>query len=258
MTKANPYFITGENRPSNWLITCDHASNHIPDHYDANLGLSQEDLDRHIAYDIGAIGVSECLAKELDCPMIASHFSRLLIDPNRGENDPTLIMQLYDGSIIPANKNISDNAIQTRLDEYYRPYHGALAHLAARQEDTIICAIHSFTPQLQGKAKRPWQIGILSAYDKRFTAPFIEALRANEALQSKAHSLGEELCIGDNEPYDGDLPGDAIDKHALQHGRLNLLIELRSDLIETPSEQSQWASLLAPILRETLSKIGAP
>ena len=67
----------------------------------------------------------------MNAPVIAN-FSRLVIDPNRGEDDPTLVMRLYDGSLIPANRTVDRAEVQRRLDAYYRPYHNTLAKLAAR------------------------------------------------------------------------------------------------------------------------------
>ena len=254
MTEKAAFNIYGAERRGRLLVTCDHATNRVPADLGGDLGLSPADMSRHIAYDIGARGTARELARLLDSPGIESDFSRLVIDPNRGVDDPTLVMQLYDGTIIPKNRKLDAAERTRRIARYYRPYHDAYERMAARRDDVVICAVHSFTPQLNGRPKRPWQIGILSAYDKRFTDPFIAALRRSEALQAEAARLGERLVIGDNEPYSGHLPGDAIDTHALHHGRLNLLIELRSDLIETEAAQKHWAGLLAPILTQTLGE----
>ena len=94
-----------ENKKSNFLIICDHASNKIPSKY-KNLGLSSDVLDTHIAYDIGVKEVATYIAENLKCPLVMSNFSRLLIDANRGTDDPTLIMKISDGKIIEGNKNI--------------------------------------------------------------------------------------------------------------------------------------------------------
>jgi len=126
-----PYRILGQDRPSRWLVTCDHAANTVPDFVaGGSLGLTDEDMERHIAYDVGAAGLTEALAELLDAPAILSNFSRLVIDPNRGEDDPTLLMKLYDGSIIPANRHAGPEELERRLDACYRPYHAALAGLA--------------------------------------------------------------------------------------------------------------------------------
>jgi len=209
------------------------------------LGLPAADMARHIAYDLGAAGVSRHLARLLEAPAILSRFSRLVIDPNRGEDDPTLVMKLYDGTIIPANRHVDEAEIERRKDSYYRPYHSAYADLAARRDDTVIVAIHSFTPRLNGRAPRPWHIGVLfDGRDERLSRPLLDRL----------HAEGD-ICVGENEPYAGHLEGDAIDRHALQTGRPNALIELRHDLIETDAGQRAWAERLARILTDCLDTL---
>lgn len=240
----HPFHTFGEDRPGRWLITCDHATNFVPAEVaDGDLGLTPADMGRHIAFDPGAAGVSLALAELLDSPCVCSNFSRLVIDPNRGEDDPTLLMKLYDGSIIPANRHAGQAEKERRLNLCYRPYHQEVARLAARQDDTIYIAIHSFTPQLRGRDPRPWHIGVLYADDERFTAPLIERLHRET-----------DLVVGANEPYGGHLEGDSVDRHAIRHRRVNALIEIRNDLIVTDGQQYDWAARLAPILEEVRAK----
>jgi len=238
------YDIIGPARQGRWLITCDHAANTVPDWIgNGTLGLPDSEMIRHIALDCGAAGLTRALARHLDSPAILSRFSRLVIDPNRGEDDPTLIMQLYDGTVIPANRRLTAQDRAQRLDRLYRPYHAALADLAARRADTVICAIHTFTPQLKGRPPRPWSVGVLHSHrDSRLALPLIAGLRA----------LGG-FDVGDNQPYSGHLPGDAVDRHALDHGRPNVLIELRHDLIADDAAQEGWAARLAPVLQGALA-----
>ena len=227
-----PFEIIGEARPARWLVTCDHATNVVPEGTPP-LGLPPEDMERHIAYDVGAAGVTVALAEALDAPAILTRFSRLVIDPNRGEDDPTLVMRLYDGTIVPGNRRLDEGEIRRRLDAYHRPYHAALSQLMAR-EGVAIVAIHSFTPRLNGHAPRPWHVGVLSAWDRRISDPLIARL-TGEA----------DLAVGDNEPYGGHLPGDSVDRHALRHGRPNALLEIRHDLIRHAEGQRAWGLRLA-------------
>ena len=184
LTRHDAFWTEGEARDSRWLITCDHATNRVPDWVGGGtLGIAPEDMARHIAYDVGAAGVSRKLGALMGAPVVGSDFSRLVIDPNRGEDDPTLLMKLYDGSIIPGNRHADAAELARRKAALYTPYHQALANLAARRKDTVIVAIHSFTPCLRGRAPRPWHIGVLHSHlDTRFSLPLIARLRAEPDL----------------------------------------------------------------------------
>jgi predicted N-formylglutamate amidohydrolase len=236
------YHVEGADRPARWVVTCDHASNRVPpDVGGGALGLPAEDMGRHIAYDVGAAGVARALAKALDAPVILSDFSRLVVDPNRGEDDPTLVMKVYDGSIVPANRHADAAEIERRLTLYHRPYHRGIERLIASRDRPVIVAVHSFTPQLMGRAPRPWHVGVLYAGDTRLALPLIARLNAEP-----------DLCIGDNQPYSGHLPGDALDRHGVQTGLPHVLIEVRNDLIGTEDAQLAWGKRLAPMLDAAL------
>ena len=234
---AESFEIVGQTRPSRMVCLCDHATNTVPVGLPERLGLPHADMARHIAYDVGAEGVTRALAEAFDGPALMSRFSRLVIDPNRGEDDPTLLMRLYDGSIIPANRNACHVERERRLVAYHRPYHVAAADLVAQRENPVIVSIHSFTPQLAGRPPRPWHVGVLYAHDKRLATPLLSRLNTET-----------DLCVGDNEPYTGHLPGDTMERHALTHGHLHVLIELRNDLISSEPQQHTWAARLAPII----------
>ncbi len=240
------YHTEGADRPSRWLVTCDHATNRVPDWVNGgDLGIGADDMARHIAFDVGAAGLTRRLARLLDAPAVLSDFSRLVIDPNRGEDDPTLLMRLYDGTVIPANRRADAAERERRLDRLYRPYHDALARLAAAHPARAICAVHSFTPQLRGRPPRPWLVGILYSHrDERLGPALIRACR------------DRGWVTGDNQPYSGHLDGDSIDRHALAHGRPNVLIEVRNDLIRDEAGQQEWAERLAPVLKGVLTDSG--
>ncbi|MEM8569475.1 MAG: N-formylglutamate amidohydrolase [Pseudomonadota bacterium] len=229
------------------LLLCDHATNLVPpDVADGDLGLPAEDMKRHIAFDLGAKGVTLELARQLDAPALLTRYSRLVIDPNRGEDDPTLVMRLYDGTIIPGNRHIGPEEKARRLAAFHRPYHQAIDReidrmQAAGRTPTLI-AIHSFTPKLIGRTPRPWHLGILWHHDGRIAVPLMERLRAEP-----------DLCIGDNEPYTGQLEGDTMSRHGTGRGLPHVLIELRHDLIATPEAERLWAARLAPILSEIIT-----
>ncbi|RMD90385.1 MAG: N-formylglutamate amidohydrolase [Alphaproteobacteria bacterium] len=239
-----PFAIEGAQRGGRWVVLCDHATNRVPGCIGGgSLGLSAADMARHIAWDVGALGVARALAGLLDAPLVFSRFSRLVIDPNRGEDDPTLVMRLYDGSIIPANRNVDAAEIARRLAAFHRPYHAAVARVLAARPEAAVVSVHSFTPQLAGRPVRPWHVGVLSSHDRRLADPLLDLLAAQA-----------DLCVGDNEPYSGHLPGDTMDRHALRTGRLHALIELRNDLIGTDAAQRDWAERLAGPLKAALAR----
>ena len=239
----SPVHTFGTDRQSRFLVTCDHASNLVPPDLGGTLGLHDDDMSRHIAWDVGAAGVALSLGEALNAPVVMSNFSRLVIDPNRGEDDPTLLMKLYDGTVIPGNRRACAQEKERRLNAYYRPYHTALGELAARRDDTVVISIHSFTPQLRGRPPRPWHLGVLHASDRRLSDALLNVV-ADEP----------DLVVGRNVPYDGHLPGDAIDRHALRAGRHNTLLELRNDLISTAEQQRDWGKRLAPWLQDALKQ----
>jgi len=227
------------------LFLCDHASNRVPPCVGGgSLGLPASDMERHIAYDVGARGVTLELTKLMGGIAILSRFSRLVIDPNRAEDDPTLLMRLYDGTIIPQNRHADDAEIARRLDAFHRPYHSEIRNsLDTMDQSPIIISIHSFTPKLRRRSDRPWHIGVLSADDRRIADPLLERLEQEP-----------DICVGDNEPYVGKLEGDCMSQHGIDRGLPHVLIEIRNDLIENAEGEQQWAAKLATILSDVFNE----
>lgn len=239
-TLFSPFEIIEGDRGKGLVLVADHAGRALPDEY-GSLGLPAAEFDRHIAYDIGVEEVTRALARLLDAPAVMARFSRLLIDANRGEDDPTLIRQLYDGTVIRANYPMAGDERQRRIERYWQPYHDALGAMVASvareaRAAPFLFSVHSFTPAMQGRA-RPWHVGVLWDKDDRAVRPLIEALRADPAL-----------VVGDNEPYDGALRGDTMYRHAIANGYAHVLIEIRQDLIATRQDAAGWAARLAPMV----------
>ncbi|MGP8233273.1 MAG: N-formylglutamate amidohydrolase [Methylovirgula sp.] len=226
------------------LLLCDHASNALPQSY-GTLGLPAADLEAHIAYDIGAADITRRLAAQLGAPALLTRFSRLLIDPNRGAQDPTLVMRLSDRRLIPGNARIDAAEVARRRALYWQPYRTAVAEtiaaLMAKGPSPAVISVHTFTPNWRG-TERPWQIGILWDADPRLPQPLIAALR------------DRGLIVGDNEPYDGALAGDTLHEQVTARGLAGLLIEVRQDLVATPEKAHGWADLLAEVLAPILAR----
>ena len=229
------------------IIVCDHASNTIPPGY-GTLGLKREALERHIAYDIGAADVTRALAEMLGAPAVLSTYSRLIIDPNRGLDDPTLVMRYSDGAIVPGNAYIDDGEIARRSAQFWAPYRQEIAATAgamiAAGEPPAVISIHSFTAIWRGFL-RPWKVGILWDRDDRILKPLVQGLLAQGDLFADD--------VGDNEPYDGALAGDTIYAIATSRGLANALIEIRQDLIAEKKHAVAWAERIARILHPILA-----
>ncbi len=253
MTEFHPAFhpvehISPGNGPTamtGLILLCDHARNAVPPEI-GDLGLPPEDMGRHIAWDVGARGVTLGMAARLGAGAVLSTFSRLVIDPNRSEDDPTLVMRLCDGSIIPANRHVDRAEIERRKNAYHRPYHAAIRaavdEIEEAGETPVLVSIHSFTPQFKGRPLRPWHVGLLWDRDDRLLRPLMARLNAEGGL-----------VVGDNEPYTGQLHGDCMWTHGTRRGLPHALIEIRNDLIETPDGQADWAARLAPIIRDAVA-----
>ena len=238
-----------EDKESNFLIICDHASNRIPSEY-KRLGLNEELLATHIAYDIGVKETATYLAKQLECPLVMSDFSRLLIDANRGIDDPTLIMKISDGEIIKGNKDISFlincSEKRYRIETYYNAYHNKISEIINRSLKKNIfpalISIHSFTPFFGGN-KRSTELGILWDSDNRLPDIFFSYLNKNY----------KNINVGNNKPYTGRMKNDTLYRHGTKQGLANILIEIRQDLIIDSAKQKEFSKIIAKPLLENKS-----
>jgi predicted N-formylglutamate amidohydrolase len=233
------YSILAGRADAGLILLCDHANNAMPPGY-GSLGLPPEQLRRHIAYDIGAAGVTRALAAALGAPAVMTRYSRLLIDPNRGADDPTLIMRLSDGAVIPGNRRLDAAEREKRMRLYYQPYHRAIDAVIDRCHASGVApsllSIHSFTESWKERP-RPWHVGVLWDKDRRLAGPLLEGLYAEG-----------DLIVGDNQPYSGQLEGDCLWQHATCRGLMNALIEVRQDLIRDAAGQIAWAKRLCRIV----------
>ncbi len=229
------------------LLLCDHASNFIPGVF-GSLGLTQDSLSSHFAWDVGAAGVTRQISQLLDCPAILASASRLLIDCNRDPGDWDSIVEMGETTPIPGNVGLSPAARAARAAAFHTPFHDCIdaARIAGAARLKAMVSIHSFTPVYRGE-QRPWQIGLVHDQDHRIAHSLAQRLRADRGL-----------TIGDNEPYG---PGDGVyytlTRHAERHGLAALMIEIRNDLIATEAGQSTWAQRLAPMLLDVVKSLDA-
>lgn len=230
---------------SDILLLCDHASRHVPAGL-ADLGLSQRELSSHIGWDIGAADLTRGLAQRLDATAVLATFSRLVIDANRRADAPDLIAEVSDHVTIPGNAGLGNDDRAGRLEFYHAPYHDAIdamirTHIPALR---AVVSVHSFTPRLHGE-DRPWHLGILFDGDDRLARALYAELAAEDGL-----------VIGLNAPY---APSDGVyytvERHAVSRGLLNVMLEIRNDLLADPAAVAVWADRLAQGLTRAVLRL---
>lgn len=234
------YRVERPDGQSPFVLTCDHAGARVPRKL-GSLGVSAEDMRRHIAWDIGAAAVTIKLAAALDAFAILQTYSRLVIDCNRRPGIPASIVRISEATRIAGNEQITVEEAAAREREVFLPYHDRIrTELDERQRlgrPAILISVHSFTPTFHGTS-RPWHAGVLYNRDARVAMALLHHLRADPGL-----------VLGDNEPY---AVGDATDYTIPEHGERRRLphvgIELRQDLISAEYGQSEWAERLARAL----------
>tara|TARA_B100001778_G_C18324190_1_gene510032 strand:- start:9 stop:713 length:705 start_codon:yes stop_codon:yes gene_type:complete len=223
------------------LIVADHASNFIPEEYN-NLGLPNRLIESHIAYDLGIKKLSLELSKKLNAHLIIGSHSRLLVDLNRGVNDPTLISCISHGSKIIQNYNLSSRDKRFRMNKIYDNYHNKISKIIKKNKINLIISLHSFNPYYK-KKKRNIKFGILSNDDRRYSNILLEI------LSKKGYR------VGDNQPYEGNLIEDTMYRHGLQNRILHTLIEIRNDLLQNSKSIAEVTNILFQAIKSSKQKV---
>ncbi|HEX3847291.1 MAG TPA: N-formylglutamate amidohydrolase [Steroidobacteraceae bacterium] len=233
---------------SPFVIVADHAGRRIPRRL-ANLGLAVADLERHIAWDIGARAIAEHVSRRLDAPLISQVYSRLVIDCNRDPKVPTSIPALSEATPVPGNQDLGEDGRLARRREIFAPYHECIAALlderAAAAKPVILVAQHTMTDVYHG-VRRPMHAAVLYNRDRRFAGLVLDMLRRDKALQ-----------IADNEPYFvSDATDYTIPHHGERRGLPHVEIEVRQDLVRDAAGQAEWAERLADALEQAARRLG--
>ena len=234
-TGASPFFLT-----------CEHAGRRIPRRL-GDLGLSEPDLSRHIAWDIGAAAVARQMSEKLQATLVLQTYSRLVVDCNRWPTAHDFVCSYSENTTIPGNVAIGNQAAKAREEEIFWPYHDRvrviLDERVATGRETVLVSIHSCTPVYLG-VSRPWHIGVLYERDRRFAVILMDELATHE-----------DICVGDNEPYFmTDEKDYAVPVHGERRGLPHVELEIRQDLIDEPAGQQAWAKRLTEVFTIALER----
>jgi predicted N-formylglutamate amidohydrolase len=242
-----PFAVDHENGRSPFLIVADHAGKHFPRRL-RQLGLSDAECDRHIAWDIGVGAVCCLIGKALDAVVVRQSYSRLVIDCNRTPGSETSILDLSERTRVPGNIGLSERDKLVRVREIFQPYHDRVTTELDRRREaarpTALISMHSFTPVFKAEV-RLWHIGVLYNRDPRFAQILMELLHREQGL-----------VVGDNEPYSvTDASDYTIPVHGEQRDLHHVAIEIRQDLITDEAGQRMWAALFARLLPQAYQRL---
>jgi predicted N-formylglutamate amidohydrolase len=247
-TDEPPAFtVDNEDGTSPLLIVADHAGKHFPRRL-RQLGLSNAECERHIAWDIGIGAVCRLIGKALDAVVIRQNYSRLVIDCNRTPGSETSILDLSELTRVPGNIGLSEHHRLARVREIFQPYHDRIATELDRRREagrpTALISMHSFTPVFDA-VRRPWHVGVLYNRDPRFAQILMELLHREQGL-----------VIGDNEPYSvADASDYTIPVHGEQRGLHHVALEIRQDLITDEAGQRTLTALFARLLPQAYERL---
>jgi predicted N-formylglutamate amidohydrolase len=239
------FHVERPNGSSKFVLVADHASRRIPEQL-SNLGLSGQELGRHIAWDIGIACVGRYLSEYLDACFVMQQYSRLVIDCNRPPGSAGSVLATSERTRVPGNEAVQAEQRAQRESEVFWPYHkriqAVLDERSARGLPSVLIALHSFTPVYMDE-KRSVEIGVLHERDTRLAAPLLSLLRAEPSLN-----------VGDNVPYAMSLDTDfTVATHAIGRGLMHVELELRQDLIAQDGQCALWAERLSRWLPAALA-----
>ncbi len=230
----DPVILVNEHGTSPVVLVCEHAGRRIPSCL-GTLGLDESELERHIAWDIGAESVSRMLSRLLDAPLILQRYSRLVYDCNRPPESPGAMPVLSEATHIPGNEKLTVVERLQRINEIYRPLHAEICRIldvrAAEGKPSNLVTIHSFTPVYMGK-QRILDLGILHDRDTRLADKLLKSFPKIDVRRNEPYGPQDGVCH-------------TLNLHASPRGIPYAMIEIRNDLIANERGQDEWAQRLS-------------
>lgn len=242
----DPVMVENPGGRSRVIVVCEHASCFIPPAF-GDLGLDAAARQSHIAWDLGALDVARALSVRLDAAMVASNVSRLVYDCNRPPSALDAMPAQSEAILIEGNAHLTAAQRRDRTSCYYVPFRACLAATIAARQNPVIVTIHSFTPVYHGH-QRAVEIGILHDVDARLANAMVQV--------AQSHTQAKVEINAPYGPQDG--VTHTLAEHAIKAGHLNVMLEIRNDLIKSLEQQDAMADCLADWLSDALADLNVP
>ena len=228
------------------LIVCEHASNGIPSGL-RGLGLGEETRSSHVAWNPGAPDVAQDMVREMEAPLALGAISRLVYDCNRPPESPSAMVTRSEIYEIPGHRDLSPTTRLERVNAVCKPLDETLAKLvkAGAGALSLLVTVRRFEPVLRDRPTDV-EIGIVHGKDKRLARALVAAIPEGLSFDTRL-----------NEPC-GAAEGVAhtLDRHGAANGLLNVMIEIRGDLVRARRRQSDLAARLVAWIRQARAGFG--
>ncbi|MBL7858894.1 MAG: N-formylglutamate amidohydrolase [Cyclobacteriaceae bacterium] len=217
------------------VISCEHASNAVPEEYRFLFAGHEAVLQSHRGWDPGAADLAAHMHQTLGVPLFVTAFTRLLVEANRSIDSNELFSEFSKGLSVQEKEDV--------LRQFYFPYRTQVEEALLKQPKPVLhLSIHSFTPVLMDLV-RELEIGLLFDPEREMERIFCEKLQ-RELLQRLP-----ELRILFNEPYKGTDDGlvTAMRKKFPGNEYLGIEVEVNQKLIGTSLEAELTKALTESI-----------
>ncbi len=205
------------------ILSCEHASNHIPKDFASHLKVPAKILSSHLAYDLGAREVFEYLRRCSGAYGLSADVSRLLVDCNRS---------FYGKRPFSDYSNNMEAALKSRaLEFFYLPFRQKLERQIKSNFQngfgTIHISVHSFTPKLRGIVRNA-HIGLLYSPKRKMEKNVVNRIFA-DTRQAK-----QNWILRKNYPYLGIADGftSYLRKHFPASSYLGLELEINQSIFK--------------------------
>ena len=227
------------------LVSCEHATNHVPAAYRPLFRGAGAVLASHRGYDHGAATLAKHMARALHAELLMGRATRLLADLNRHAHALAALSEF--------SKQLTADEQRRMLARWHTPYRAHAAAWVTRAladgARVVHVSCHSFTPRLDGEIRHA-DVGLLYDPQRPLEVALVRAWRA--AIADRC----PELRLRRNYPYRGVADGltQYLRKHAPAGGYAGIEIEINQRITRGP--RSRWQQMRAMLCETAAIAIG--